>query len=59
MTKACIYLFFCCTRRRKIMQNILIDEGMSIVSQRLDVFNIFEQLYKNEKILDKEKAKKN
>ena len=58
MTRACIYLFFCCARRRKIMQNILIDEGMLIISQRLDVFNIFEQLYKNEKILDKEKAKK-
>lgn len=58
MTRACIYLFFCCARRRKIMQNILIDEGMFIISQRLDVFNIFEQLYKNEKILDKEKAKK-
>ena len=58
ITRACIYLFFCCARRRKIMQNILIDEGMFIISQRLDVFNIFEQLYKNEKILDKEKVKK-
>ena len=58
MTRACIYLFFCCARRRKIMQNILIDEGMFIISQRLDVFNIFEQLYKNEKIFDKEKVKK-
>ena len=37
------------------MQNVLIDEGMLIISEKLDVFNIFEQLYKFEK---KEKEKK-
>ena len=56
MTRACIYLCFCCTRRRNIMQNVLIDEGMHIISEQLDVFNIFEQLYKNEKNQEKEKA---
>ena len=57
MARACIYLCFCCTRRRKIMQNVLIDEGMLIISEKLDVFNIFEQLYKFEK-KEKEKRKK-
>ena len=59
MTRACIYLCFCCTRRRKIIQNVLIDEGMLIISEKLDVFNIFEQLYKYEKNQEKEKTKKN
>ena len=58
MNRACIYLCFCCARRRKIMQNFLIDEGMFIISQKLDVFNIFEHLYENEKNLQKEKTKK-
>jgi hypothetical protein len=57
MTRACIYLFFCCTRRRKIIQNVLIDEGMLIISEKLDVFNIFEQLYKNGKIQEKVKRR--
>ena len=58
MTRACTYFCFCCTRRRKTIQNILLDEGMNIISKELDVFNIFEQLYKNEKNQEKEKANK-
>ena len=35
------------------MQNVLLDEGMNIISNRLDVFNIFNSLYKDEKINEK------
>ena len=46
--KACIYLCFCCVRRQKSIQNILLNEGMDLISQRLDIFNIFEKMYKYE-----------
>ena len=57
MTRCCVYCCFCYARRRKIIQNILLDEGMNIISDKLDVFNIFEQLYKNEYNPEKEKTK--
>ena len=57
LNRACVYLWFCFVRRRKIMQNILLDEGMDLISQRLDIFNIFEKIYKaelrNEKVTNK------
>ena len=57
ITRCCVYCCFCCTRRRKIIQNVLLDEGMNIISEKLDIFNIFEQLYKNEINYNKEKIK--
>ena len=56
-TRAWIYCCFCCTRRRKTLQNILLDEGMDIISEKLDIFNIFEQLYKIEINPEKDKTK--
>ena len=56
ITRCCVYCCFCCSRRRKIIQNILLDEGMNIISEKLDIFNIFEQLYKNEINSEKEKT---
>ena len=53
VSRACIYLCFCYTRRRKIVQNALIDEGMNIISEKLDIFNIFDKLYRDEKIQEK------
>jgi len=53
ITRAWIYLCFLCVRRRKIIQNVLLDEGMNIISNRLDIFNIFYALYRNEKLNDK------
>ena len=53
MTRAYIYLCFCCVRKRKIIQNILLNEGMNIISEKLDIFNIFDKLYKDEKIQEK------
>ena len=59
ITRCCVYCCFCCSRRRKIIQNILLDEGMNIISEKLDIFNIFQQLYKNEINPEKEKIKQN
>ena len=53
MTRAWVYLCFCCARRRKIIQNVLLDEGINIISNKLDVFNIFDKLYRDEKIHEK------
>jgi len=56
-TRAWINCCFCCTTRRKTLQNILLDEGMDIISEKLDIFNIFEQLYKIEINHEKDKTK--
>ena len=57
LNRACVYLWFCFVRRRKILDNILIDEGMDFISKRLDIFNLFDKVYKlelrNEKINNK------
>ena len=53
MTRACIYLCFCCVRKRKIVQNVLLNEGIGIISNKLDIFNIFDKLYRDEKIHEK------
>ena len=42
-----------CVRRRKITQNVLLDEGMNIISNKLDIFNIFDALNRDEKLNDK------
>ena len=36
-----LYLCFLCTRKRKNMHNVLIDEGMRMISHNLDVLKIF------------------
>ena len=46
LNRACVYLFFCFTRKRKILENVLLNEGMSLISSRLDIFNIFNKMYK-------------
>ena len=53
MTRTWIYLCFLCVRRRKITQNVLLDEGMNIISNKLDIFNIFDALNRDEKLNDK------
>ena len=50
ITRAWVYLCFLCVRRRKIIQNVLLDEGMNIISNRLDIFNIFDALYRDERL---------
>ena len=43
-----LYICFLCTRRRKKIENILIDEAMGLFSEKLDVINIFSKLVKLE-----------
>ena len=53
MSRAWLYICFLCVRRRKIIQNVLLDEGMNIISNKLDIFNIFDSLCMEEKINEK------
>ena len=50
INRACIYFCFFCVRKRKNLQNVLLDEGMKLIMQRLDLLNLFRAIYKNEKI---------
>ena len=47
-TKVDLYICFLCTRKRKKIKNILMDEGMNMFSEKLDVINIFSKLMKIE-----------
>ena len=40
----CIYFFFCFTRRRKTLENILMDEGMQLIKEKMDIMNIFRKI---------------
>ena len=53
MNRACIYLCFCFTRRINSIQNSLLDEGMNIITEKLDIFNLFEKLYLEEKMQER------
>ena len=44
-----VYFCFCFIRKRKNIQNILLDEGIKIIIEKLDILNIFKKLYKEEK----------
>ena len=41
-----IYFGFCCVRNISNINNILLDEGMKLIIEQLDIFNIFRILYK-------------
>ena len=41
----CIYFWFCFARKKKNIQNILLDEGMDIIVENLDIMNIFKKIY--------------
>ena len=50
INKCLLCLCFLCFKKRKNLQNILLDEGMGIITQYLDVINIFKKLYRDGKI---------
>ena len=58
LNKTCIYFCFCFTRKRNSIQNVLLDEGINIISKRLDIFNLFHKIYEDEKN-QAQKLKKN
>ena len=47
INKFCIYCSFYCIRNVSNIKNFLLDEGMRLIMEQLDVFNLFLQLYKN------------
>jgi hypothetical protein len=46
----CVYFWFCFARKKKNIQNILIDEGMKIIVEKLDIINIIKKIYSTEYI---------
>ena len=55
--KFCTYFFFLCVRKRKNMENALIDEGMKVITEKLDIMNLFKKLYRDELLQEKENIK--
>lgn len=53
VNRCTLYLCFLCVRKKKNVQNILLDEGMKIITEKLDVLNIFQKM----NILDKNQDK--
>ena len=51
--RALVYCGFLFVRKRKTVENILLDEGMNIIKEKLDIFNIFDKIYRSEKIHEK------
>jgi len=47
-----IYTYFCflCARKSKNIQNILLNEGMKLIMEKLDISNLFKNIYHVENI---------
>ena len=50
LNKFLVHIFFCCIRIPKNMKNLLLDEGMKVIMDQLEIINLFIKLYKEEKI---------
>ena len=46
----CIYFGFCFAKKKKNIQNVLMDEGMEIIVENLDILNVFKKLYNLNKL---------
>ena len=53
LNKFKVYCCFLCIRKTKNMNNILLDEGMNIVNEKLDILNLFRNMYKYDMIKEK------
>ena len=51
--RALIYCGFLCIRKRETLENVLLDEDMNVIKEKLDIFNIFDKLFRSEKIQEK------
>ena len=45
MKCCCIYFWFCFARKKKNIDNVLLDEGMRIIVDNLDIINIFKKIH--------------
>ena len=50
LNRCCIFFWFCFVRKKKNIQNVLLDEGMDVIVEKLDIMNIFKILHKDEMI---------
>ena len=50
MNNFCVHFGFCCMRKKKNLQNILMDEAMDLITEKLDIINIFRTMCLNEEI---------
>ena len=41
----CTYLCFCCRRNKEVLTNTLFEESMEIIREKLDILNIFRNMY--------------
>ena len=41
----CTYFCFCCVRKRQNFGNVLLDEAMLIIKDKLDIYNMFRNFY--------------
>ena len=53
LNKFCVYLAFCCARKKRNVNNILLDEGINRYAEKLDIFNLFNLMIYDEKIKEK------
>jgi hypothetical protein len=49
LNRACIYFCFFYVKKRKNVQNILLNEGMKLIIEKLDLLNLFRTLFRDEK----------
>ena len=49
-----LLLLLLCVRKRKNLQNVLLDEGMKVITEKLDIMNFFKKLYRDEKLQEKD-----
>ena len=59
MKCCCVYFWFCFARKKKNIQNVLLDEGMRVIVEKLDIINIFKKIYSTEFIEQSLKIKGN
>ena len=45
MKCCCVYFWFCFARKKKNIENTLMDEGMKIIGEKLDIINIFKKIH--------------
>ena len=50
INRTCLYICFFYVRRRNNLQNILLNECMKLIIEKLDLLNLFRTIYRDEKI---------
>ena len=53
INKACLYFCFLFVRKRRNLDNVLLDEGINLICEKLDVLNLFDKIYKAEQTQEK------